>query len=404
MLEASKELVGRDPLRGLYELSWYVMSEFETDNTEHAAAQLVDLSRYPRVSTKEFLFDYRNAIGTMLMHYLIKKARPSIFDREGASQVLDVVREWRWHESTGEVMFAYSLLSKEGITDSETKELVNLCKSGIQEALSNDLDRSSESNELGWKLLTLNLLDEQASKEMFMWIGTHIGNLEDMIERLQMDALSPLLWAYSAFGNRSPREVIESLVPEIARRLLGQVREVQDLSFDPELVTKLVTAMQLAKEGLIGQAKHELGMVVAYEDGKLSLDLSTLNVGLPRISYLSKAKIALTMAGFYHPFMLSSGERELYHQILIARNHGTKFVRKYELGIGLLAGGAVVSVLAADMATAFNLTGWIQWTIVGLALGAYSDVAWGVWNEGAITRQSLGLALRRIQGYLSPSG
>ena len=193
---------------------------------------------------------------------------------------------------------------------------------------------------------------------------------------------------------------MRDLRDKMVQRLQGQLEDMAEFSIDPGVFEQLIGAIQLAKEGFLAQAKAQFAGVEDYSDGKLTINLASMSIGMPRVSSLAKAKIALLKAGLIHPFMLSSNQHDLYQKMLTAEASGEKYVRSYELGIGLVAGGGVVLALALGTIDSVAALSGYESGIIAISLGVYADIAWGIWTEGAVTRHSLSRALRRIQQVL----
>ena len=392
LMAASRELSKKDPIRAVYELAWYSMSEYESGNTGLATKQLADVLMDPQIATEEFLYDYRNAVGTMLGLFLTHKVGNWDTFAELQNRTLEIVKKWRWHDYTGEVIFAYSLLL--GVlspSSPELKEIASMCLSQTEEAMNNNSSLLDNAKDVSWKILTLTYFDKKIRSEVSDFLKDRKAVLNQLVSA-QIEVLAPLLWAFTSFDHQE----FSDLEEKIAKNLLSQIRELKDSSLDPDFFQRFVNAIGLAKEGLVDQAKQTLKLVEDYSDNRLTVDLATVNIGIPRLSVLAKSKIALVKSGFYKPFMLSSRQEDVYEQIQTADKTGLKYLRKYEFAAGLIGGGLLLLFGLYALARTFDFNWLSSIATLILVLGTYSDLAWGVWKEGALTKHSILRAARRI--------
>jgi len=369
------------------------MADFEAGNAELVSKELADVFKDPKVTTEEFLYDYRNAVGVMLCLYLDLKTKSGLSPSDNIGKVLGVVKSWRWHEGTGEVIFAYSLLLQAiSHSDNELGEIARMCQSDMIEALSDYSKLVDRSKDFSWKLLTVTYLDVKVKAQIFDLLKDRIGTMRQLAESAQIEVLASLLWALTKFNSSDFSELAE----QISKILLLQIREVKVLSVDPDFVQRFVSAIRLAKEGLVGQAKQVLKLVEDYSDDRLTVDLATVNVGMPSLSILAKAKIALVGAGYYRPFMLSTKQRDIYEAIHTAEKNGLRYIRRQELAAGLVAGCIALLIGVQVLVNALTIGLFANLGVSILILTAYGDIAWAIWTEGAITKKSILNAIHRI--------
>ena len=160
LLLTAQELEAHDPLGNLYDLAWNAFADLESGNPARAASVLVDFTRYPSIATESFLYDFRNAVGAMTNLYVARRAGSGSFSPRIAREVLSVVKGLRWHDKTGEVLLAYSLLLMEvSPKKEEIAELVEACSKTVKESLPNLEQLARDAKDVSFCLLALSYLE-----------------------------------------------------------------------------------------------------------------------------------------------------------------------------------------------------------------------------------------------------
>jgi hypothetical protein len=397
LLYTAQEIESRDPLGNLYDLAWSAFADLESGNPGKAASSILDPPKYPSVATEAFLYDYRNAVGAMTALYVAQRTRSASFSATTARRILSLIKGLRWHDRTGEVLFAYSLLLSElSPSKEEIAELVEMCSTAVKESLLSLEQLAREASDWSFCLLALSYIAKSKSDEFVGWIEASRAGAERIVETAQIETLAVLLWALCNLEPRPEASCLRDLREKIVQRLQGQLQDMAEFSIDPGVFEQLISAIQLAKEGFLPQAKEQFAGIEEFTDGRLTLNLGSMGIGMPKVSSLAKAKIGLLKAGFLRPYMLSSNQLDLYQKVLSAEASGQKYVRRYELAAGLLAGGAAVLALALSATGAITFLSGYEVEIAFISLGVYADVAWGIWTEGAVTKHSLSRVVRRL--------
>jgi hypothetical protein len=401
LLATAQQIGSLDPAKSLFDLSWNAFSEYESGNKEKAASYLVDLNKHPETASVDYLYNYKNSVGVMLTLYLAKRLNAFEYDDSLVRKVLTTIKDWRWHDGTGEVIFAYALLLNEvSHADAELDEVRDMCANLLKEILPDYEKIARKANDMAFGLLVLEYLRKGDEEDPTIWLEKSEEGLNRLVEFAQLETLSVMLWAACLSKSRRGSAFLANFVEVVSRKVQAQIEELERLSVDPEIVERLIEAIQLAKEGLVSHAKEKLSLIEAYSNDRLTVNLSDLNVGSPRVAALAKARIALVKSGFYRPFMLSSDQDALYRKILTAEEGGTYYVRKHEFGAWLVAGGVLTAAAMIEVAAYLALSATVATGLFFAGLWIYSDLAWGVWTEGAITRHSVSRVFRRIQESL----